>query len=209
MSELQIGVLGIIVLLILFLTKMPIAFVMAFIGFLGFSHLVSLHAGLNVLSKDLFHIFSSYNLTVVPLFILMGQIAYYSGISRRLYESAHKVMGNMTGGLAIATIGACAGFAAICGSTIATATTMAAVALPEMKRYGYSDKLATGSIAAGGTLGILIPPSTIFIVYGIMTQQSIGKLFAAGILPGILLTFLFVLAIFVQVRLNTNLGGQV
>jgi tripartite ATP-independent transporter DctM subunit len=206
MSVTAIGIIGIIILVTMFFTQMPVAFVMALVGFLGFSHLVAVDASLSLLAKDFFQIFSSYNLTVVPLFIFMGQIAFHSGIGRS--DAAYKFMGRMPGGLAMATIGACAGFSAICGSTIATATTMAAVSLPEMKRYGYDSKLATGSVAAGGSLGILIPPSTIFIVYGIMTEQSIGSLFAAGIFPGILLAGLFIATIYIAVSFNPSLASR-
>jgi len=136
----------------------------------------------------------------------MGQIAFHSGISRRLYDSVYVFMGHFRGGLAIATIGACAGFSAISGSTNATAATMATVTLPEMRRYNYDMSLATGTVAAGGSLGILIPPSVIFIVYGIMTETSIGKLFAAGIFPGILLALLFILTIYIRVRINPGLA---
>jgi tripartite ATP-independent transporter DctM subunit len=161
---------------------------------------------LNLLARDVWDVFSSYNLTVIPLFVFMGQIAFHAGISRRLYDSAYVLLGHRRGGLAMTTVGACAGFSAICGSTNATAATMATVALPEMKRYGYDMGLATGTVAAAGSLGILIPPSVIFIVYGILTEQSIGKLFAAGILPGILLCLLFLLAIYLRVRKNPSLA---
>ena len=147
------------------------------------------------MTTDFFDVFSNYELTVIPLFILMGQIAFHSGISSRLFNVAYNFIGHWPGGMAIATIGACAGFSAICGSTNATAATMASVTLPEMKKYGYKDNIATGVVAAGGSLGILVPPSVIFIIYGIMTEQSIGKLFMAGILPGILLTLIFILVI--------------
>ena len=206
MDPTTIGLIGLVILVILLFSRMPVGFVMALVGVVGFSYLVSLEGGLRVLAKDVFDIFGSYSLTVVPLFIFMGQIAFYAGISRRLYDSAYTFLGHFPGGLAMATIGACAGFAAICGSTNAAAATMASVALPEMRRYKYSMQLATGTVAAGGSLGILIPPSVIFIVYGIMTQQSIGKLFLAGILPGILLSTLFILTIFILVRLNPTLG---
>ena len=174
---------------------MPVGFLMMLLGFLGFGYVVNFSAALSVVVKDLFDVFGSYNLTVIPLFILMGQIVYHSGISRRLFNVAYKFIGHWPGGMAIATIGACAGFSAICGSTNATAATMAAVTLPEMRRYHYRDTLASGVVAAGGSLGILIPPSVIFIIYGIMTEQSIGKLFIAGIMPGILLTILFSLTV--------------
>ena len=206
MDPTTVGVIGLVVLVIALFSRMPVGFVMALIGFLGFSYLVSLEGGLRLFAKDIFVIFGSYSLTVIPLFILMGQIAFHAGISRRLYDSAYTFLGHFPGGLAMATIGACAGFAAICGSTNAAAATMATVALPEMKRYKYDMELATGSVAAGGSLGILIPPSVIFIVYGIMTEQSIGKLFAAGILPGILLSTLFILTIYIRVRIKPVLG---
>jgi len=185
---------------------MPVGFVMAIVGFAGFTYMVSMDSALRVLAKDFYSMFSSYNMTVVPLFILMGQITFHAGISRRLFDTAYKIFDYLPGGLAIATVGACAGFAAICGSTNATAATMATVALPEMKRFKYRDELATGVVAAGGSLGILIPPSVIFIVYGIMTEQSIGKLFAAGIFPGIILALLFMLTIYIRVQLNPGLA---
>jgi len=175
------------------------------VGFVGFGWLVSWPAALSLLARDFFSVFSSYNLTVIPLFILMGQVAHYSGISGRLFNAAHKFIGHLPGGLAMATIGACAFFAAICGSTTATSATMATVALPQMKKFNYDPALATGVVAAGGTLGILIPPSTIFIIYGIMTEQSVGKLFVAGVLPGILLAVLFALVILVWSRLQPGL----
>jgi len=206
MSLTTIGIIGIIALVILLYSKMPVGFAMGFLGLFGFSYVVNLNAGVNLLARDVWDVFSSYNLTVIPLFVFMGQVAFHSGISRRLYDSAYVLFGHRRGGLAIATVGACAGFAAISGSTNATAATMATVTLPEMKRYGYDMSLATGTVAAAGSLGILIPPSVIFIVYGIMTEQSIGKLFAAGILPGILLCGLFMLTIYLQVMINPALA---
>jgi C4-dicarboxylate transporter DctM subunit len=205
-SPTAVGLIGIVALFLFIFSRMPVGYVMAIIGFLGFGCLVSFDASLNLIAKDIFSVFGSYNLTVIPLFVFMGQLAYHSGISTRLFDAAYKWMGHVPGGLAIATIGACAGFAAICGSTNATAATMAATTLPEMKRYDYKPELATGVVAAGGSLGILIPPSVIFIVYGIMTEQSIGKLFVAGLLPGVLLTILFILAIVIWTRLKPDLG---
>ena len=202
----QIGIIGIIILIVFLFSNMPVGFVMGLVGLGGFIYVKGLGPGFNLLAGDVFEIFSSYGLTVIPLFILMGQLSFQSGISRRLFEAAYVLLGNRKGGLAMATIGTCAGFSAICGSTNATAATMATVALPEMKRYGYNMGLATGTVAAGGSLGILIPPSTVFIVYGILTEQSIGKLFMAGILPGILLTFLFMAAIYIVVTLNPSLA---
>ena len=206
MSVTLIGIIGILVLIIFLFSNMPVGFVMAFIGFVGFSVIRGLGPGLSIVAKDVFEVFSSYGLTVVPLFVFMGQLSFYSGISRRLYDSAYVLMGSRRGGLAMATVGACAGFSAISGSTNATAATMATVTLPEMKRYGYDMGLATGTVAAAGSLGILIPPSVIFIVYGILTEQSIGKLFAAGIFPGILLSILFLLVIYIRVHRNPALA---
>jgi C4-dicarboxylate transporter DctM subunit len=208
MSPTLIGIIGLVVLIIVLFSRMPVGFVMALVGLVGFSSMVSLEAGLSLLAKDIFDIFGSYSLTVVPLFVFMGQLAFHAGISRRLYDSAYRFMGHWPGGVAMATIGACAGFAAICGSTNASAATMATVALPEMKRFRYDMKLATGTVAAGGSLGILIPPSVIFIIYGIMTEQSIGKLFVSGIIPGLLLASLFILTIYVWTRIRPELGPR-
>jgi tripartite ATP-independent transporter DctM subunit len=159
--------------------------------------------------QDFYSAFSSYNMTVVPLFVFMGQILFHTGISQKLFDAASAWFGHYKGGLAMATIGACAGFSAICGSTNATAATMASVTLPEMKRFNYRDELATGTVAAGGSLGILIPPSTIFIIYGIMTEQSIGKLFMAGVLPGILLSILFIITIYIWVTLRPGIAPRI
>jgi len=208
MSPTIIGVIGLISLLVLLFSRMPVGFLMALIGFVGFGTIVSFDSSLSLLAKDIFTVFGSYNLTVIPLFVLMGQIAFHAGISARLFDTAYKFIGHLPGGLAIATIGACAAFSAICGSTNATAATMAAATLPEMKRYNYKPELATGVVAAGGSLGILIPPSVIFIVYGILTEQSIGKLFISGILPGILLTLFFIAAILIWVTLRPELGPK-
>jgi C4-dicarboxylate transporter DctM subunit len=195
MTPTEAGLYGFAILVALMFLKIPVGFVMALVGLMGFAFLVSWEAALNLMAQDFSAIFGSYNLTVIPLFVLMGQLAHHSGMSGRLFHAAYRFFGNLPGGLAVATIGACAGFSAICGSTSATAATMAAVALPEMKKYNYDPALATGVVAAGGSLGILIPPSTIFIVYGIMTEQSVGKLFLAGVMPGILMTILFVVTV--------------
>jgi len=209
MNPVHVGIVGIVFLVAILFTKFPVAFCMALVGLLGFGYLVSPPAALNIIAKDYYTVFSSYGLTVVPLFVFMGQILFYAGISRKLYDAANAWLGHYKGGLAMATVGACAGFSAICGSTNATAATMATVALPEMKRLKYSDELATGVVAAGGSLGILIPPSVIFIVYGIMTEQSIGKLFMAGIFPGILLSLLFILTIYIWVSINPKMAPRV
>ena len=195
MNPITIGLLGIAALLVVFLLRMPVGFAMALVGLVGFSCLVSPEAGLSILSRDVFHSFSSYSLTVIPMFVFMGSIAFASGMSRRLYDAGYALLGKLRGGLAMATVAGCAAFAAISGSTNATAAAMGRVSLPEMKRYNYADSLATGSVAAAGSLGILIPPSTIFIIYGIMTEQSIGKLFVAGVFPGLILAALFIVVV--------------
>ncbi len=201
-----IGLIGVGVLLLLFIIGVPVGFAMALVGMAGFSILVSPTAGFGLLVRDFFHTFSSYNLTVIPFFMLMGALAYSAGMSRRLYDASYKIFGSVKGGLALATIAGCAGFAAICGSTSATAASMGRVALPEMKRYRYDDSLATGVVASAGSLGIMIPPSSIFIVYGILTEQSIGKLFIAGILPGILLAVLLASVVLIQCRLKPEIA---
>ncbi len=208
MTPLQIGFFGIAALVLLPAVGLPVAFSMAIVGFIGFSLIVSPQAALNLIAGDLFDTFSSYSLTVIPLFVLMGQAAMHSGISRKLFHAAHCWLGRLPGGLAVATVGACAGFGAICGSGPATAATMAAVALPEMRRYGYSMELSTGAVAAGGSLGMLIPPSVVFICYAVLTEQSIGRLFIAGIVPGILVALLFSLVIGIQCRRRPELGPK-
>jgi len=208
MTPTAAGIAGIIALFVLIFLRIPIGFLMALIGLAGFSLIVSPESAFNLVAKDVFTVFGSYNLTVIPLFVFMGQIAFHAGISTRLFDAAYKFIGHLPGGLAIAAIGACAGFAAICGSTNATAATMAAATLPEMKRYNYKPGLATGVVAAGGSLGILIPPSVIFIVYGILTEQSIGKLFMAGLIPGIMLTIFFIVTILIWTTLNPELGPR-
>ena len=205
MTPTEAGLYGFVILIALMFLKIPVGFAMALVGFGGFAFLVSWDAALQLMAQDFFSVFGSYNLTVIPLFVLMGQVAHHAGISGRLFNAANKFLGHLRGGLAMATIGACAGFSAICGSTSATAATMASVALPEMKKYNYDPALATGVVAAGGSLGILIPPSTIFIIYGILTEQSIGKLFMAGIIPGILMALLFIVTIFIWTWLKPEL----
>jgi len=207
-SPITIGLIGIAVLILIFVLSMPVGFAMAFVGLIGFCYLVSPQAGLSLLARDVFATFSSYSLTVIPTFIFMGSITFSIGMSQRLYDAGHTIFGRIRGGLAMATIVGCAGFAAICGSTSATAAAMARVSLPEMKRYNYDDSLATGSVAAAGSLGILIPPSTIFIVYGILTGQSIGKLFLSGVLPGILLATLFIAAVSLLCWRNPSLAPR-
>ena len=206
MSPATAAIISVVLLVFLFLLRMPVAYVMALVGFLGFCYIVTVPAGLAILAKDFWVMFSSYSLTVVPMFVFMGTVAFYSGMSSRLYDTAYKFIGHQRGGLALATILACAGFGAMCGSTNAEAAAMGRVTLPEMKRYNYDDSLATACVAAAGSLAILIPPSTILIIYGIMTEESIGKLFAAGILPGLLLTTLFAITIYILCRFKPALA---
>ena len=161
----MIGILGLVVLLALFLTGIELGFAMAIVGFLGFSYIVSFKAGLNLLAKDIFDVFANYGFTVIPLFVLMGQIAFNAGIARRLYDTSYKFIGHIPGGLAMATVGGAAAFGTMTGSAIATAATFGSVAYPEMERYRYKRNLSTGVIAVGGTLGSLIPPSVTLIVF--------------------------------------------
>jgi len=203
-----VGYLGIAMLFVLLAFRMHIGIAMAFTGFIGISLIIDLNAGMNILGVVPWSEGSSYSLSVIPLFILMGQFAFVSGVSQDIYKAVYSWMGHLRGGLAMATIVACAGFAAVCGSSLATGATMAKVSIPEMQKYGYNTSLATGSVAAGGTLGILIPPSIGFIIYGILTEESIGKLFMAGIIPGILLSSLFLLTIFLQCLIQPDMGPK-
>jgi C4-dicarboxylate transporter DctM subunit len=200
------GLAGIGLLIVLFLIRVPVAFSMTIVGLVGFAYLNGWESALSVLAQDVFDTFSSQPLSVIPTFILMGSFAFASGISRRLYSTTYNWLGHLRGGLTLATVLACSGFAAICGSTAATAATMGKIALPEMKKYKYDRSFSTGAVASAGTLGILIPPSTVFIVYGILTEESIGKLFMAGIVPGAILTVLFMLTVFVLCLRNPKLG---
>jgi C4-dicarboxylate transporter DctM subunit len=186
MDPFVVGLIGIAILLVCLFSGLSIGVGMALVGFLGFAVLVGLGPALGILKSVPYSTFSDYDLSVIPLFILMGSFAFTSGMSEDLFNAVYKWIGHFRGGVAQATIIACACFAAISGSSLATAATLGAVALPEMKKYKYDDGLATGAIAAGGSIGILIPPSVILIIYGIITEQSIGKLFLAGFIPGIL-----------------------
>ncbi|MDX9752505.1 MAG: TRAP transporter large permease [bacterium] len=206
MTPIDIGIVGCLLLFILLLSSMPVAFVMAAVGFLGFAAVVNPHAAASMITSEVYDTFGNYSLTVIPLFIFMGQISFHAGISRKLFNTAYKWIGFLPGGLAMATIGACTAFGAICGSGPATAATMTSVAIPEMRRYNYDMELASGSVAAGGSLGMLIPPSVVFIVYAILTEQSIGTLFIAGIVPGLLIALLFCVTIYLNCHRNPHLG---
>ena len=197
MTPITAAIISVPFMVFLFIMRMPVAYAMGLTGFLGFSYVASVGGGLSLVARDLWALFSSYSLSVVPMFVFMGTTAFYSGMSGRLFDVAFKFMGHLRGGICLATIFACAGFGAICGSTNAAAAAMGKVTLPEFKKHHYDDSLATGCVAAAGTLAVLIPPSTILIIYGILTEGSIGKLFAAGILPGLLLTTLFAIAVHV------------
>jgi C4-dicarboxylate transporter, DctM subunit len=207
MSGPLLGVVGIGVLLVVMLSGMPIAIVFALLGFIGVAYIRGLEPALNMLPLDVWDVFSSYTLTVIPLFLLMGMVAFHSGISQRLYYAGHVLFGKVRGGLAMGTVLACAAFSACCGSSPATAATVGAVSLTEMRRYKYADSLATGCVAAAGSLGILIPPSITMVIYGIMTENSIGKLFIAGIVPGIILTVLFILTVAIIAFVRPDMVG--
>jgi C4-dicarboxylate transporter, DctM subunit len=208
MSEVAIGIIAIVILLLLFLTGIELAYAMAIVGFVGYIVLVSLKGATTVIAKDFFETFASYSLTVIPLFVLMGQVAFNAGIAKRLYDGAHKFMGHIPGGLALATVAGVTVFKAICGSSAATTATFAGVAVPEMDRFGYAKKLSTGIVAVAGTLGILLPPSVVLIIFGMITEQSIGKLFLAGFFPGLLLAALFASVIVGWCRINPNVGPK-
>ncbi|BBD09434.1 TRAP transporter large permease [Desulfovibrio ferrophilus] len=201
MSLVTVGILGILALLaILFLLRMPVGFAMGIVGFIGFAHVINTKAAMGMLGTELWQVFSSYGLTVIPLFIFMGQICFQCGVNKRLYKAAYTWTGQVQGGLAMSTILACAGFSAISGSNTATAATMSTVALPEMKKYNYNDTLSTGAVSVGATLGVVIPPSVVLIIIGLQTGQSIAKLFWASIIPGMLLMLLFLLTVHVICR---------
>jgi tripartite ATP-independent transporter DctM subunit len=203
-----IGILGIVVLFMLLAFRMYIGMAMALLGFIGICFLSGLYPAASILGIVPHAEGSSYTLSVIPLFVLMGQFAFVSGISADIYKTVYAWMGRLRGGLSMATVLACAGFAAVCGSSLATGATMGTVAIPEMRKYKYDMRLATGCVAAGGTLGILIPPSIGFVIYGILIEESIGKLFMAGFLPGILLASLFILAIYIQCKLKPEIGPR-
>jgi len=196
MNETTICILGLGLLLALFVTGIELGFAMALVGFAGFAYLSGFTAAMKLLAGDVFEAFTNYGYTVFPLFMLMGQIGLNAGIAQRLYGSANKFIGHIPGGLAMATVVGAAGFKAICGSSTATAATFASVAIPEMNRYNYDKRLSTGIVATVGTLGCIIPPSVLLILYGIITEQSIGRLFLAGIIPGLLIAAFFVVIIY-------------
>ncbi len=192
MTEALIGFAAVLALVLL---RMPIAFAMGVVGMVGYALENNFRGAISMVGRLIIDASQDYGLSVVPLFVLMGLFVNKGGLSRELYQASYAFMGHFRGGLAMATIVSCAGFAAICGSSLATAATMSKVAMPEMRRFGYADTLSTASIAAGGTLGILIPPSVILVIYGLLTETSIGKLFIAGVLPGLLGVLLYLVAV--------------
>ncbi|MEW6669810.1 MAG: TRAP transporter large permease subunit [Thermodesulfobacteriota bacterium] len=205
-GSLGAGAIAIALLFVVLFSGMPIGFGMALIGFLGMSYMTGPDSGLAMMGRVPYTTVGNYMMSVLPLYVLMGSIIFSAGISGELYHAAHRWVGHLPGGLAMATIAACAGFAAVCGSSVATAATIGTIALPEMRRYQYEPGLAAGTVAAGGTLGFLIPPSLTFCVIGLIAEQSIGKLFMAGILPGILLTLLFMVTIWIMTRRYARTG---
>jgi tripartite ATP-independent transporter DctM subunit len=206
MDPIAVGVLGTLLLVVLLLMGMPIAFMMMLVGFLGIWKLSALPAALPIVAQTLYGVASHYPYTIIPLFILMGSFAGAAGITRELYATFDKWFRRLPGGLGVATIAACAGFAAVSGSSVAAAAAMGNIALPEMRRFGYAPRLATGVVAAGGTLSFLIPPSLGFVVYGMLTEQSIGKLLISGILPGLLLAAAYAVVVIGWVKINPALA---
>lgn len=206
MSPSTAAILGLILLFVLMALRMPVSFAMILAGFLGNAYMISTDAAIYMLTTNVWGQLSSYGLSVIPLFVFMGQLAYHSGITERLYNAAYKWVGRLPGGLAGTTILSSAGFASICGSNSATSATMGTIALPEMKRYHYDPALSTGSVAIGGTLGVVIPPSVVLIIIAVQTEQSITQLFLASIVPGLFLTGLFLATVFIICLRNPGLG---
>jgi C4-dicarboxylate transporter DctM subunit len=208
MSEVTMGLIGLGALLLLFSTGLELSFAMMAIGLAGFSYTNSLHAAMNLLARDLFEVSTSYGFAVFPLFMLMGQMAFHAGIAVRLFDGTHKWMGHIPGGLAMATVVGAVAFKAICGSSPATSAIFSSVAVPEMDRYGYDKKLSTGIVATVGTLGMIIPPSVVLIIFGLITEQSIGKLFLAGLIPGLIIAALFMAVIYGWVKINPTIAPK-
>ncbi|HEY5566871.1 MAG TPA: TRAP transporter large permease [Gammaproteobacteria bacterium] len=201
-----IGVLSVVAIVVLVIARVPVAVALGLVGIIGYAVVDDFGAALNRLGNTPFELAEGYSLSVVPLFLFMGEIAARSGMSRDLFRAANGLFAGRRGTLAMATVGACAGFGAICGSSLATAATMSRIAIPEMRRLGYDERLATGAVAAGGTLGILIPPSVILIIYAVIAQESVAQLFAAGLVPGVVLTALQVLVIWALCRVWPELA---
>ncbi|MCX5811586.1 MAG: TRAP transporter large permease [Proteobacteria bacterium] len=208
MSDVAIGTYGIILLLFLFLTGLEMAYCMILVGFLGFTFLMSFPAASNLVIKDFFDNFTTYSYTVIPLFMVMGEFASNSNIAKRLYLGAHKWFGHIPGGLAMTTVVGATLFKAMCGSSLATVGTFSNLALPEMDRYGYKKELSCGTIASVSTLGMILPPCTVLIIYGLQVEQSIGRLFLAGIVPSLMIAVLFMVVIFGWVTLQPAIAPR-
>jgi len=208
MSEMTTGIAALFLLMLFFLTGIELAFAMAVMGFVGFAYLVNFSAASNLLVKDFFDTFTSYGFTVIPLFVLMGQVASNADVAKRIYLAAHKFVGHIPGGLAMTTVVGATLFKAMCGSSLATTATFAGIAIPEMDRYNYDQRLSSGVVASVGTLGMLIPPSIVLIVYGIVVEQSIGRLFLAGILPGLLIALFFMFIIYGWVKIEPAIAPR-
>ena len=208
MNLVTIAILITLLLFVFFIMGLGIGISMALAGFIGFAIVVNLEAALRLVANDVYAIFSSYGFTVIPLFVLMGQIGVSAGMAKSLYDSGYKFIGHFPGGLAIGTVMAATAFKTICGSAAATAATFSTVAIPEMDRYGYDKRLSCGTVAVVGTLGSIIPPSVVLIIYALLTQQSIGRLFLAGIIPGLMIAFSFIVTLLIWCKTNPNLGPK-
>ncbi len=206
MNEVTIGIMALALLLLLFATGIELGFAMAIVGFVGFAYVSGVRPAMQLVGRDLYDVLTNYGYTVFPLFILMGQVGFNAGIAVRLYDAAYKFVGHIPGGLAMATVIGATGFKTVCGSSAATAATFASVAIPEMDRYGYDRKLSTGVVATVGSLGCIIPPSVGLIIFGIITEQSIGQLFLAGLIPGLIVAFFFLGIIYGWVKINPKIA---
>ena len=206
MSEITVSIMALALLLLLFATGIELGFAMAIVGFVGFAYLSGVRPAMQLVGRDIYDVLTNYGYTVFPLFILMGQVGFNAGIAVRLYNAAYKFVGHIPGGLAMATVMGATGFKTICGSSAATAATFASVAIPEMDRYGYDRKLSTGIVATVGSLGCILPPSVGLIIFGIITQQSIGQLFLAGIIPGLIIALFFLGIIYGWVKINPKIA---
>jgi C4-dicarboxylate transporter DctM subunit len=208
MNEIMVGIIGLAVLLFLFATGIELGFAMGLVGFVGFAYLNGFHSAINLLATDFYDVITNYGYTIFPLFVLMGQIGFNAGIAVRLYDAANRFIGHVPGGLAMATVMGATGFKTICGSSAATAATFASVAIPQMERYGYDKKLSTGIVATVGSLGCIIPPSVVLILLGILTEQSIGQLFLAGVIPGLIIAFFFMVVIYGWAKINPAIAPR-
>ena len=208
MNEIMVGIIGLAVLLFLFATGIELGFAMGLVGFVGFAYLNGFHSAINLLATDFYDVITNYGYTIFPLFVLMGQIGFNAGIAVRLYDAANRFIGHVPGGLAMATVIGATGFKTICGSSAATAATFASVAIPQMERYGYDKKLSTGIVATVGSLGCIIPPSVVLIILGILTEQSIGQLFLAGIIPGLIIALFFMGVIYGWAKINPAIAPR-